>query len=73
MHARECVDLSSPSGTLALKLRLAEAQENLAKQGALLSRYTPNSEDAEIEAELRLMRTNRALRAQSVVSLQISF
>lgn len=69
MYAREFVDLTSPSATLSLKMRLHNAQNSLAKQGAILSASGFDVDDPEVDAEVRLMKSRRAMRAQSVVSV----
>jgi len=69
MCAKELVDLSSPSATLALKMRVKEAQNSLAKQSAMIDRYYVDKDNMEVDAELRRIKSQRALRAQSVVSI----
>lgn len=75
MFARESIDLTSPSATLALKMRLHDAQNALTKHGAMLSKYCagPDADDIEVEAELRRIKTTQAMRAKSVVSISMRF
>lgn len=73
--SREVVDLESPSGTMALKMRLADAHALLDRQGVMLSRYGSGAVDkdmVDIDSEVRRIRNSQAMRAKSVVSDSVS-
>ena len=69
LYGREAFDLTSPSGTTSLKMRINEVQNMLSKNGAMLGKYMagPDADDIEVQAELRRIRTNREIRARSEV------
>lgn len=55
---------------MALKMRIADAQAMLDRQGNMLGRYSKGGTDPEMAAvdeELRRVRTTQALRAKSTV------
>lgn len=55
---------------MALKMRIADAQAMLDRQGAMLGRYNKGGLDtdmAEVDEEVRRIKSIQALRAKSVV------
>lgn len=51
-------------------MRLHEAKNKLDKNGAMLGKYItgPDAVDIEVQAELQRIKTNREMRAKSMVS-----
>lgn len=64
--------MESPSGTMALKMRIADAQAMLDRQGAMLGRYNKGGTDGdmiEVDEEVRRIKSKQALRAKSMVRI----
>jgi len=60
--------LSSPSGTMGLRMRLANAQALSDKHRMMIGRFSKTDDD--VTDEVRRIKNQKAMRAQSVVRLR---